>query len=195
MNLTIISPEVRALSEDFIIEQCAPTLAGIKTGNLFTCPYDTKEEVQSRVREFNRLLVPKGLCLLPMRYSAKRVLLYLYSPSRLKRDLSDERAAELLRAAGYSDDGAERSLVRLIGRLRCSEDFPHEIGLFLSYPPEDVKGFIEHKAADFKYSGLWKVYGDEKKAKELFDKYKKCTDIYCRLSEAGFGIEQLAVAV
>ena len=127
--------------------------------------------------------------------NAKRVLLYLYSPSRLKRDLSDERATELLRAAGYSDTGAERSLVRLIGRLRCSEDFPHEIGLFLSYPPEDVKGFIEHKAADFKYSGLWKVYGDEKKAKELFDKYKKCTDIYCRLSEAGFGIEQLAVAV
>ena len=80
------------MSEDFIIEQCAPTLAGIKTGNLFTCPYDTKEEVQSRVRELNRLLVPKGLCLLPMRYSAKRVLLYLYSPSRLKRDLSDERA-------------------------------------------------------------------------------------------------------
>ena len=76
-----------------------------------------------------------------------------------------------------------------------SGEFPREVGLFLSYPPEDVKGFINHRAGGFKCTGLWKVYGDEKKAKELFDKYKKCTDIYCRLSEAGFGIEQLAVAV
>jgi len=183
------------LSEDLIIEQCAPTLAGIKTGNLFTSPYNSKEEVQLRVRELNRLLVPKGLCLLPMRYGVRRVLLYLYSPSRLKRDLSDEHAAEVLRRAGYAGMGAERSLVRLIGRLQNGGDFPHEIGLFLSYPPDDVKGFIEHNAENYKYSGLWKVYGDEKKARELFAKYKKCTDIYCRLSEAGFGIEQLAVAV
>ena len=44
-------------------------------------------------------------------------------------------------------------------------------------------------------NGLWKVYGDEKKAKELFAKYKKCTDIYCERYEAGCGIAELAVAV
>ena len=61
--------------------------------------------------------------------------------------------------------------------------------------PEDVKGFIENRAANYKLSGLWKVYGDEKKAKELFAKYKKCTDIYCERYEAGCGIAELAVAV
>ncbi len=182
------------MSESFIIEQCAPTLAGIKTGNLFTSPYDTKDEVRARVGELNRLLVPKGLCILPLRYSDRRVLLYLYSPSRLQHDLTDELAAELLRGAGYADTGLESCLVRLINRLRDGGDFPHEIGLFLSYPPEDVKGFIDHKAAGFKYSGLWKVYGDEEKAKRLFAKYKKCTDVYCRLNEAGLGIAQLAVS-
>ena len=45
-----------------------------------------------------------------------------------------------------------------------SGEFPHEVGLFLSYPPEDVKGFIDHRANDFKCAGLWKVYGDEEKA-------------------------------
>ena len=38
-------------------------------------------------------------------------------------------------------------------------------------------------------------YGDEEKARSLFAKYKKCTEIYCALWEAGSGIEQLAVAV
>ena len=32
---------------------------------------------------------------------------------------------------------------------------PHEVGLFLSYPPEDVKGFIDHRASGFKSAGLW----------------------------------------
>ena len=41
------------------------------------------------------------------------------------------------------------------------------MGLFLSYPPEDVKGFIAHRANDFKCAGLWKVYGDEEKARSL----------------------------
>ena len=44
-------------------------------------------------------------------------------------------------------------------------------------------------------SKLWKVYGDEKKACELFARFKKCTEIYCALWKAGSGIEQLAVAV
>ena len=35
-----------------------------------------------------------------------------------------------------------------------SGELPHEVGLFLSYPPEDVKGFIDHRANDFKCAGL-----------------------------------------
>lgn len=43
-------------------------------------------------------------------------------------------------------------------RLQRFEAFPHEIGLFLSYPPEDVRGFIEHKGHESKCEGCWKVY-------------------------------------
>ena len=69
------------------------------------------------------------------------------------------------------------------------------MGLFLSYPPEDVKGFIENRAANAKCTGVWKVYGDEEKARSLFAKYRKCTEIYCTLWQSGLKLEQLAVAV
>ena len=39
------------------------------------------------------------------------------------------------------------------------------------------------------------VYGDEEKVRSLFEKYKKCTEIYCTLWQSGSRIEQLAVAV
>ena len=58
-----------------------------------------------------------------------------------------------------------------------------------------VKGFIDNRAENFKCAGLWKVYGDEKRARELFARYKRCTDIYCALWRAGSSIEQLAVPV
>lgn len=63
------------MSEELFVSQCAPTLAGVKTGSLFSCPYETREDVTAEVRRLNRALVPKGLRLLPLRYSEKRVLM------------------------------------------------------------------------------------------------------------------------
>ena len=75
-----------------------------------------------------------------------------------------------------------------------SGDFPHEVGLFLSYPPEDVKGFIENHAANAKCTGVWKVYGDERQARQTFDRYKKCTQTYCERWRSGVELDRLAVA-
>ncbi|MBP3877631.1 MAG: hypothetical protein J6E44_06730 [Lachnospiraceae bacterium] len=38
------------MSEYTLLEHCAPTLAGIKTGNLVSCVYQTKEEVRHDLR-------------------------------------------------------------------------------------------------------------------------------------------------
>ena len=55
------------MSEEMLIKQCAPTLAGIKTGSLFPCPCDDRASLLADIRRLNRQLVPKGLCLLPIR--------------------------------------------------------------------------------------------------------------------------------
>lgn len=143
----------------------------------------------------NRVLVPRGLCLLPMRMDDGRALLYLYRPQALRRDLGDDLACRLLRQAGYPCDSCGRCVARLVQRLRTEEEFPHEVGLFLSYPPEDVQGFIDHRAMDFKCAGLWKVYGDQQRAQALFDRFRRCTQRYCALWQTGLRLEQLAVAV
>lgn len=183
------------MSEEILVRQGAPTLAGIKTGSLFPCPCEDREALLSDIRKLNRRLSPKGLCLLPLRFLPGQALLYLYRPAGLRRDLRDVQASELLRQAGYGDESCERCVARLVCRFRESSEFPHEVGLFLSYPPQDVRGFIENHAVNYKCAGLWKVYGDEALARRLFDKFRKCTDIYCALWRAGSGIDQLAVAV
>ena len=183
------------MSEENLVRQCAPTLAGIKTGTIFPAPFTSLAELTAGIRGLNRILVPKGLRLLPLRYQDHTALLYLYRPAELRVDLKDQLAEALLADAGYSGKSSEQCVAYLAKRFRSGGEFPHEVGLFLSYPPQDVRGFIENHAVNYKCAGLWKVYGDEALARRLFEKFRKCTDIYCALWRAGSGIDQLAVAV
>lgn len=180
------------MSEELLIRHCAPTLASIKTGSLFPCPCQDREAVNAFARALNRRLARKGLRVLPLRARRGHFLLYVYRPSRLEADLHRPEARTLLAACGYPEQDARRDLQTLIGRFAQSEEFPHEIGLFLSYPPEDVRGFMYHRE-QAKYTGCWKVYGDVESARCTFDRYKKCSELYQRLWDKGYDIEQLAV--
>lgn len=179
--------------EELLIKFCSPTLAGLKTGSLISCPYFSKEDTIREIRQLNQTFIPKGLCAFPLRYINRRVLIYLFRPAQLRRDLSNIDAVRVLSAAGYQSTKPELYLSELIRRLNSGGGFPHEIGLFLGYPPEDVRGFIENQARDFKCVGFWKVYGDEREAKKRFAQYKKCTDVYCRCRRSGKSITKLAV--
>ena len=178
------------MSEELIVRHCAPTLANLKTGSLFVCPITDRPSFFSSLRSLNELLVPKGLRALPLRIREYSALVYLYRPSRLKKDLEDPAAIKILQDHGYSCYG--KCLPKLIERVRASEEFPHEIGLFLGYPPEDVQGFLDHRPC--KCSGCWEVYGDENKAKKTFDLYKKCERVYCQQLARGIDIKRLTVA-
>lgn len=46
------------MSDEMIIRHCSPTLAGLKTGNIFSCPYSNKKELFCAVRSLNQRLVP-----------------------------------------------------------------------------------------------------------------------------------------
>ena len=181
------------MSDQYIAKHCAPTLAGIKTGSLFTARYEKRETLHQELRALNRVLTKHGLRAVPLRYSEHRVLIYLYRPERLSKDLHDPAAAAILRERGYTEGDAGLCLKRLIRQFRDSEDFPHEIGLFLSYPPEDVRGFMQNPHGGYKCVGWWKVYGDKETAERMFMRYRRCTSYYCRETAKGRTLDNLIV--
>ena len=181
------------MSGEQIVQNCSPTLAGIKTGNLFSYEYSSKIEIYNDVCEFNNLMKAKGIQMIPLKFTNKRVLLYVFRPDKLKEDLKLNSVKNILTEYGYSDFKIYKCLNVLKKRLETLDEFPHEIGLFLSYPPEDVQGFINNTGNNYKLAGLWKVYGDANKAKDTFAKYKKCTQKYCCLLNEGFTVFDLAV--
>lgn len=181
------------MSDEVVIRHCAPTMARIKTGSLFTSRFQTQEEMRGSLRNLNRRIRSKGMMAIPLRYRSGVGLIYLYRPALLDADLKREESSRLLSEFGYQDGSAASCLRRLALRLAEEGDFPHEIGLFLSYPPEDVDGFIR-SPGDAKYTGAWKVYGDVAAARSIFARYKRCTEGCMRRWQQGWSIEQLTAA-
>ncbi len=194
------------MPDQFIIEHCSPTLAGLKTGNLFSVRIRGRQNSYREIRALNKILTKHGLRAIPVRCTDEMTLVYVYRPDYLSRDLSDPEAIEILRKMGYlgeaDADGntvsempvrPEKCLVRLVKRLQESEGFPHEIGLFLGYPPVDVRGFMENPRRGVKCVGFWKVYGNKEQAERIFSSYRKCTETYRREISSGKTLEQLIV--
>ena len=178
--------------QEAIIEHGSPTLAGIKTGSLFrvACPF---QDIADEVRGLNGMLRKYGLRIIPVRKRKKTTLMYLYRPSRLKADLSCPEAKEILMEKGYSYTETQRCIAQLSRHLKEDAAFPHEVGLFLGYPPSDVKCFMESPFEGVRCIGCWKAYSNEDAARATFEKYKKCTTFYRKEIGRGKPLEALIV--
>lgn len=180
--------------EKYLIEHCSPTLASLKTANLFTYAYSSEQELTQDLAQWNDHLADKGIELIVLRRRERTALIYVCRTSHLKRDLSQPGVAYFLRKYGYGNVEPAYALQHLKRRLAESEEFPHEIGVFLGYPLGDVVGFIRNAGRSSKCSGCWKVYCNECEAVKTFAKYKKCREIYVRLWKDGRSVRQLTVA-
>ena len=119
------------MSEEMLIRHCSPTLAGIKTANMFTCCFENPEDIKRDIRKLNSILVKNGLKALPLRFSGNRALIYVYRPTRLTEDLKNRTAGCILSGLGYEGKTTRQCIVHLKRRICQQAEFPHEIGLFL----------------------------------------------------------------
>ena len=181
--------------EEMLVEQCAPTLAGVKPANLFRCP--DHAALYHSVQEWDNRLRASGIRIRVVKRCRRThaCLIYVCRWDWICRTLAQADTAEFLRTNGYDlSKGTESVLCQLSRRLCLQEDFPHEIGVFLGYPLHDVIGFIENRGQNYSCCGHWKCYGDADRAKRPFDVYKRCTAVYQRMYRRGVPLMKLVVA-
>ena len=179
--------------EERIVEMCAPTLAGIKCGSIFRL-FGNPKGLANDIKKINSQLAPFGINVTTFRVRCG-TLVYVYRDDLLQRMMtSDSRSVDLLSGLDYCTSSTE-GLVESLGRKTEEQGcVPHEIGLFLGYPYDDVKGFMENHGKNAKCSGCWKVYGSVNEAMRLFALYRECRRIYCMRYQNGMSIGELAVA-
>ena len=182
------------LFERALVTHCAPTLAGHKCGSLFTWVGGPGVDPSLCVAEADALLRHKGLRVRILKHASDRSLIYAYRPNRLRARLSDPAVRSFLRDKGYSCASIADDLTHLAERVNSSPEFPHEIGVFLDYPLEDVIRFIEQRGSGYCCCGCWKAYSNEREARKRFALYDKCHRIYLSCHLRGFDVLRLTVA-
>lgn len=182
--------------EQTLVEHCAPVLAGIKPANLFRYSPEDPKQFALEYRVWKERFALRGLRLTVLKeWESGYRLIYLYRAADLETALSQPGHQAFLCTLGYPRTGdLSACLQRLSRRLYIEKEFPHEIGVFLGYPLEDVKGFIRHRGRNCTCSGCWKAYGDLETAWRTFTRLRKCTETYRKRYASGIPITQLVVA-
>ncbi len=153
--------------ETQLILQCTPVITNLKTSNLLI--------IEKKLAPTVRLVLDKtSISYVMLAELNDRVTFLLYDCEALEAYTEEEKCYEYLKNLGYVSNDLEEKIsefqVRYQNYLVQKEVFPHELGIFLGYPIEDVVGFIENKGERPLITGYWKVYSNPKAKAMLFRK-------------------------
>lgn len=174
--------------ETQIALQCAPLISGLKVSNLLII--SAEDEALVRV-----ILRRSGISFFRLLRTGEKVTFLLFRKNPLEAYLKQQEVETMLAEAGY----AELSLGNILSTFQkryahymsAGGRFPHEMGLLLGYPAEDVKGFVENEGKSFLYSGYWKVYADVEEKRRLFQKFENAKETVIQLLSYGVGIQDI----
>ncbi len=168
--------------------QCAPVIMDIKISNLLIVDIEAMEKVKDTFCETE-------ISFYILYMSERKAVFLIYNREKLVGYLRRRENQRLLQILGYHEYDPIGLLMELARRyqnyMENSRGFPHELGILLGYPIEDVMGFIVNQGQNSLYTGYWKVYDNLDEKLLLFDQYRKAKEYVIRLVAQGASIKQL----
>ncbi|EJO5346318.1 DUF3793 family protein [Clostridium botulinum] len=148
----------------------APTLDGVKPSTIVTLSTSGKnlDFLWSKYKK-DFLTVYKINCI-ELKKTDKCTTVLFYHKKALNNVLYNKYNLEFLKEIGYKDFSNEESFLLEL-KSRFKDTCPHEIGIFLGIPIEEVKSFIQDPKRKCIYCGYWKVYNNLHKSKKQFTAY------------------------
>lgn len=142
----------------------------------------TRNALRDAVRTYEVELPLRGITLTTLGERSNRIQLLAYRPNLVAEVLGDPATRSFLKGLGYPVDNVAEFMGTLRRRLAAhlrgeGVPFPHEIGVVLGYPLEDVLGYM-HGASET-CRGPWRSYGDARTAELRFLRVA-CSERACR---------------
>lgn len=173
-----------------VVAQCAPVLKGVKASNLVTVAPGTCGMIR-------RYLGSSPVICTPLYSGRGREILFLYRYGELENYLKQPEVRNFLAGYGYLDSSVSGVLLRLRKRYADYVErrwpFPHELGVILEYPVEDVEGFIKNQGKNCLMERYWKVYHNKERAEEIFRQYDQVKETAMWEIISGYTLSQVAV--
>lgn len=172
-----------------LIQSCSPTLCGIKPASLLSLNKDDFQRERNNIRNLSQSLGVQGKSVVTLCRLDKKILIFLFDKELLRSRLEDKAVQDYLKTKGYSQPQIfTRVLGTFLKRLMTSQNFPHESGVFLGYPLEDVIAFEKQPNYGYKFCGTWKAYFNEEYARRMSKTYSECKSLCGRWYSQGNSI-------
>lgn len=176
--------------ELLLATQCAPFLCKLAIANVLTIDTDD-------VAMFIIMLKSMKVKAKILYRKENWVVLYLYRAEMLQKYLDKTEIRLFLMEQGYYENDLTGLINHFALRINTyyegDSDYPHEMGIFLGYPLEDVKGFIENDGKGFLHMGYWKVYHNPEESIERFRMFDQKREWMVREVISGKSIRKLCV--
>ena len=114
--------------EAVLVEQCAPTLAGMKPASLFRYQGADRRRSREAALHWAKELAPHGITVRVLKCCPRTgaCLIYLYRAGWLRAILTEPSNRAFLARRGYGVDQECQGLLRQLSRRLCLErEFPH----------------------------------------------------------------------
>jgi hypothetical protein len=149
----------------------APTTYGYKPAAIITLgQYDGRPQHKiwnDFKKDFNKEFMLQYIELTEKRDSTS---IMFYNREKLRKAVFDNKNMDYLKEFSYNKDmSIEKVLEHL--KERFQGQCPHEVGIFLGIPLEDVIVFSLTPEKQSLLSGYWKVYHNVEAAEEIFSQY------------------------
>ena len=177
---------------------CAPCLLRKKPSSFFSLPLCVYRE---SLKE-KRILAKHGFALKLLYTIEEKACIMLYSKEEVKKTLEKKDVQKAFSFFGCKENCKfEYVFSTLANRFKSfaknvvsgdNRGFPHEVGLFLGYPSEDVLQYYINQGKGYIFSGYWKVYTNLLQAHLEFKKYDEA-NAYC-MNMPLFEIDKLFIA-
>lgn len=157
--------------EKYLLYSASLVIAGVKPAITVTINKSIGRLYNTWNKSGKIFIKEIGLEFINLRESENSIILMIYDKEILKKIFDNTQNKEFLIRLGYSKDFSIDAAIKTL-RFRYNQfHCPHELGLFLGIPFEDVKDFMECTEKRCLLCGYWKVYNNSNKAKKIFNKY------------------------
>lgn len=168
-----------------LVLECAPLLSGLRAANLINIE-------RKQFRNLKAILKNTDISYYVLFHGEDKYTILLYRYDGLVCYLSRPETRKLLNRMGYHSTDIYELLylfsLKYNRFINGKAGFPHEMGVFLGYPIEDVEGFIENDGKNFLCTGYWKVYKDAPAKTKLFKSFEQAKETMVTLMFYGFNI-------
>lgn len=159
--------------ENFLVYYSSPVIAGIKPAVTVTINKNNNKLYYTWSKFGSQFLQSINLKYISLRENESLIIIFIYDKYLLEKQLTSTSCICFLIELGYSctteiDDYLDE-LKNRYEKCHC----PHELGIFLGIPLEDVKAFMGLDNKKCMLCSYWKVYSDIDGAKAIISKLDK----------------------